>query len=87
MKASALISSILFLTGQAMGASDMTQHNITIYSKATPGAINPAMFEAQVSNPNARIKHSRLCHGAQHRADDAAQGHFQSEIHGRGRRH
>ncbi len=55
MKATALISSILILSAQATGASEMTQHNITIYSKATPGAINPAMFEAQVSNPNARV--------------------------------
>ncbi len=56
MKLIPLISSACMLTGTAIGApSDMTQHNITIYSKATPGAMNPSTFEAQANNPNFRM--------------------------------
>ena len=42
------------LWASAAGAN-MDRHSITIYSKAQPGAISPATFEAQANNPDYRL--------------------------------
>jgi len=55
MKIAAFLASLCIFSGSSLGAADMPQHNITIYSKASPGAIDPYFIEQQASNPNGRV--------------------------------